>query len=249
MYRLDRRNKIISYGRAHFWFELGGKTYGYCYIRKNACSAFKKLICDTSDVADFSAHKGTELQFMEAHHRIRNYDQLKSCDHLIFVYRDPYDRLVSTYVNKFVVQTGHAEIFKSYQQQTGKAPEKASFRDFVVGYCKEFREKDVHIFPQHLHLMPARYDGVLSIDSLYDDITELMGKDVAETYFARKANRSDYGKTDDPKADIPCGQLNKEYAESGQLPSKDAFFDEDLEQVVKRRYSKDYQMISGLRAV
>ena len=51
MYRLDRRNKIISYGRAHFWFELGGKTYGYCYIRKNACSAFKKLICDTSDVA------------------------------------------------------------------------------------------------------------------------------------------------------------------------------------------------------
>lgn len=175
MYRLDRRNKIISYGRAHFWFELNGKKYGYCYIRKNACSAFKKLICETSKVAKFSEHTGTELQFMEAHHRIRTYEQLQSCDHLIFVYRAPYDRLVSAYVNKFVVQTGHNEIFRSYEQQTGKAPESASFRDFIIGYCKEFREKDVHIFPQHLHLLPSRYDSVLSIETLYEDISDLMG--------------------------------------------------------------------------
>lgn len=247
MYRLDRRNKIISYGRAHFWFELNGKKYGYCYIRKNACSAFKKLICETSKVAKFSEHTGTELQFMEAHHRIRTYEQLQSCDHLIFVYRAPYDRLVSAYVNKFVVQTGHNEIFRSYEQQTGKAPESASFRDFIIGYCKEFREKDVHIFPQHLHLLPSRYDSVLSIETLYEDISDLMGAEVADRYFARKANRSDYGKAEDRKVDVPCGHLHLEHTETGQLPSKEAFFDEELDQVVRRRYSKDYQMISGLR--
>lgn len=249
MYRLDRRNKLLSYGKAHYFFEVDGKRYAFCYIRKNACSAFKKLICDTSKEADFANYSGSVMQYLEAYHRIRSVDQLQSCDHAIFVIRDPYERLISAYVNKFVVQTGNEEIFRSFETHMGMPAQEATFRIFVKDYCRSFRDKDMHVFPQHGHLVPWRYDSVLKISELYEDIFNLMGQKIADKYFSRKENFSQYGMDAISIVDVPCGELNAEYQLDKKLPSKQSLQDERLEEIIMNRYQLDYQILGKMRKV
>ncbi|WP_173508503.1 MULTISPECIES: sulfotransferase family 2 domain-containing protein [unclassified Aliiroseovarius] len=148
----------------HYWFEANGKRFAYAYIRKNACTAFKTLICETSRRADFVETGLRPMRFMNKYHRIKTRRQLDQCHTRLFVYRDPYGRLVSAYLNKFVARKGHEDIFQRYQSATGQHPDDTSFRDFVTRYCiPPFSQRDKHVRPQASRLLDLPYDHAIEM--------------------------------------------------------------------------------------
>lgn len=246
MKTLDLRNNILSTGKGHFHFEVGGRRFAYAYIRKNACSAFKDLICDTSTLANYAEFKGSHLDFMGEHHKIRTADMLDSCDTKIFVYRDPFERVISVFVNKFVVQTGNTAIFDNYRAALGKNPQNATFENFVKEYCRDFRKRDVHIERQSQHLLPVRYDAALDMGSLHAGMADLIGVELADRYFAHKVNSSTYGTDNLDKSQIKARDLHNHYKTTSELPSKHAFMRDDLIAICQRRYDMDYKMLSKI---
>lgn len=246
MKQLDLRNDILVRGKGHFAFEANGRRFAYAYIRKNACSAFKDLICETSNQADFSEYKGSQLEFMGQHHKIRSVDVLEQCDTRIFVYRDPFERVISVFVNKFVSQTGNAAIFQNYQEVTGQDPRLATFESFLRDYCRHFRDRDVHVERQSVHLLPIVYNAALSLSSLHTGMTSLIGLTLADRYFAHKVNSSSYGSDTSDMSSLTARQLHKRYKETRELPSKRAFMREDLIDLCRQRYAVDYEMIDAL---
>lgn len=247
MIELDLRNKIGFNRKPHYWFEANGARFGYCYIRKNACTCFKNIICDTSENKDFLSSENRRIDFMNAHHRINNHNDLKLCDTFIFVYRDPYERLVSAFVNKFVVRDGSDDILNSYRRILGD-PQNANFRKFVSDYCKNFRRRDYHIRPQVQSLLPIKYDSVISISNLHESMRNLIGAGMSEKYFFKKENETRYGLHSQNLVESPAGELRRNYLKNGSLPSPTSLLDNDLKYLVMERYADDYMMIEELRS-
>ena len=246
MRTLNLRDNILSQGKGHFFFDVAGHRFAYAYIRKNACSAFKDLICDTSDRSSFANFDGSQLDFMIEHHKISSADLLDSCDTKIFVYRDPYERIISVFVNKFVVQTGNTAIFKNFRETTNSDPNATSFETFLKQYCRDFKQRDVHIERQSRHLFPVQYDAGIEISALHADMQGLIGPELADRYFARKVNSSTYGADHSDKSTISAKELHQHYKATGELPSKHAFMRGDLIEVCKRRYAADYAMLASM---
>src|SRR5688500_14430029 len=89
---------------------------GYCYIRKNACSVFTRLILD------LTPGKGEkDIRFLSRHHRL-DYDDLAECAHVVFVIRDPFERLVSGFVQQVVNRAlgPYPELEESVRALTGR---------------------------------------------------------------------------------------------------------------------------------
>lgn len=245
---IDFRNRKLRKGKMHFWFKANGKTFGYCYIRKNACSAFKNFICDTSQVSDPREHQGTRFDYMRKHHRIGNYAQVDACDHMILVYRDPYERLVSLYLNK-VAQQKDADDILGALTQSGLDVEHLSLREFVTRYCAApFRGKDPHIIPQAHHILPLDYDIVMQLDEIHPTMSRLIGHEAAQAYFSTPTNAVPKGLPSHAAADLPASCLRDMLRQFGTLPSPSGFFDRDLAEIVRTSYDADYRLIESIRA-
>lgn len=245
----DNRSDILKHGSAHFWFEIDGQRFAFCYIRKNACSNFRRMIAEISNVADYKSSGLNEQQFIAEFHRIRRFDDLDSCDINLFVYRDPYERLVSAYLNKFVVRSGHGDMFKSYLKVTGVAPDQSTFRKFIENYCSAPLARDPHVHPQKHHLLPVVYDAALSISNLQNETERLFGPRISERFFSLRVNATSHSQENERLKPLDCvesGELNKRYLTDGSVPPKKAFFQEDLLEIVKVRYKCDYDMIAEL---
>jgi hypothetical protein len=228
-------------GRAHYLIDVDGMSLAYCYIRKNACSAFKKFIIDTSDVAKNPDEN--DMRFMARAH-LADLQDVRAADHRICILRDPIDRAASVYVNKFVAQTGNADIFKSYADRTGRPPHLATFSDFVEYYLSlPLETLDVHVYPQASHLMPVDYDVALMIDQVYSGMVEVLGVEIADVFFARKMNATRYhpGCTTDKSRETAEALRN-----AGMFPARDSLCTEDLAKALRAIYAEDYSMIARL---
>jgi hypothetical protein len=170
--RMFDNRLALQRGDHHFRLPIGGKRVVYAYIRKNACSAFKRAAGLPS-----SAHVG---QLVE-NFRWRLW---QPSDAAIFVYRDPVERLVSLYRNKILDGDGNSDILHSYESIMNEEP--SSFERFV-----EFAvlEADPHCIPQYRHLKPIRYTHAIAIDRLHEIMTSIVGEEAAEP-FRHKVNSS-----------------------------------------------------------
>lgn len=136
-----------------------GQVILYTYIRKNACSAFKDMM---------SAKRSENLgkPGLGGIKEFRWSKRIKHWDHAIFVYRDPFDRLVSAFVNKFIERSGHRDIFDNFWEVSGQRPETATFRDFVQYAAAPFHRLDPHVWPQKAHLLSIDYTLAIEIGDL-----------------------------------------------------------------------------------
>jgi hypothetical protein len=162
----------LQKGRLHLAFELGGKRIAYAYIRKNGCSTFKRALGFAPD---------TDIREIEPLHRWspwRNYDAI------IFVWRDPEERLTSLYRNKILERQGADDIIRAYTSSMGEEP--STFEKFA-----EFAllNADPHCVPQRDHLKPLRYTHAIPLSGLHAAMSEIVGADAAEV-FAHNANPS-----------------------------------------------------------
>lgn len=247
MQTLDRSNALLKTGKAHFHFQVGDRKIAYCYIRKNACSSFKDMICATSKHIDKTLAGSDQLKFLQEHHRIRTARQLQRCDLKVFVYRDPYERLISVFINKFVARSANGSIFRNYGKMTGKAPETTTFRDFVTTYCvAPFQDRDPHIYPQAMHLLPVRYNAAINMSGLHGDIRELLGQDIADRFFLHKKNSSNYGTDESLHLDTSSADLNTRFQADGTLPATACFDDPALREHILQSYTQDYELLRKL---
>ncbi len=244
---LDNRSGPNKHELGHFWFNARGKRIAYCYIRKNACTAFKQIICETSSQANFSEFEGNQMTFMGEHHRLESTQEIMDCNERIFVYRDPNERLISLYINKFVSRDQNDHIFRRFEEETNLSPDKASFRDFVMVYCREpFELKDPHVRPLEHHLARVKYTWAIPMSELSAAMEVLLGRVTAKQYFSVPTNSTSYGSDADSLFDQPSCDLRQRLLKSGKLPSKRSMMDKELEQVVRQRYSCDYELVERL---
>ena len=199
-------------GRAHYLIKIGGVSYSYCYIRKNAYSAFKDLFRNESS---FRMDRGSSLANMSYYHSC-SIDEVENSDFRIVILREPISRVASVFQNKFIQQLGFEDIFFNYRQITGSDPYTATFNDLIFQYLKNpLISLDVHLHPQSWHLYPIRYNAACEIKDLYEMSINIFGRTIADRYFKIKKNKSAGEQTETAYClDVPASQLRSRYLET-----------------------------------
>lgn len=245
-----RLDDLRGIGRNHFMLRVGDVTLGYCYLRKNACSSFKQMFLDLSPAADTRDPDARPIDFMRAHHRMEEAD-LARCDHMVIVYRDPVQRFMSMFRNKFIAMKGATDILDNFAHLEGQSPDGASFRQVVMGYLQhDFALLDRHLQPQAIHLRRAIYTDVVAIGALHARMTVILGPHIADRYFMRPVNRSsDIAlRPVQGAADLPVSALRHLHQDKGYSPDDDSFLTADLRRALHDRYATDYRMIARIEA-
>jgi len=159
-------------GMLHLGFSINGKQIGYAYIRKNGCSAFKKLL---------GFHPSTDVSKIS---ELYPFVSKRKYDAIIFVWRDPIERLISLYKSKILENRGATDIINRYQLSMGTYP--SSFEEFVKFAV---RWVDPHCIPQYTHLKRLRYTHAIPLQHLHQAMSHLIGKEHSGA-FANPTNAS-----------------------------------------------------------
>lgn len=238
----------------HFRVDAGGETLVFCYIRKNASSAFKALAIELSPARARLGDYASGYDFLRARHRAAS---LTAATRAVLAVRDPVERLVSTFRNKFVQRIGAAGIFASYRDVAGAEPEAARFEDFVLRYLLAPGARlDPHVAPQVAHLLPARYTEATPLAGLHDVMAGIVGPELAARHFAAPVNAT---RTFDgaPGAEVgmetrawirPSGELHAAFLRDGRLPAPAALLAPHLVEAAAAFYAADAALLRAVEA-
>jgi hypothetical protein len=233
----------------HFSFEIRRKRILYCYIRKNACSAFKHMIVVRSPHRAQLGKFPSRLKFLRHHHGARDI-RAEEHDHTIFVWRDPVERLLSVWRNKFIQRDGNRDIFASYAATTGRDPAQASFAEFLEAYmAKPLPDLNVHVHPQHAALAPIRYSDALPLRDLHDHMVPIIGPKPAARFF-RQATNATLAPAGDTPADArtrTADDLHRHWKETGAMPAASAFLAAGDADHIRALYAADTRMLAALQ--
>nr|WP_283254962.1 sulfotransferase family 2 domain-containing protein [Marivita sp. GX14005] len=247
---LQRRiDGVRGLGRNHFALEIEGRRIGYCYIRKNACSSFKKLFLDHSPHRSRIQQNERPIDFIRRFHRLP-VEELFRCDDLIFVYRDPVARVLSMFRNKFIARNGATDILAGFRRITGRDPERASFQSFVEAYLgQDPGYLDRHVQPQRMHLQRVVYTHAIPIDGLHGAMSALLGAPLADRYFLKPVNRT----SNATLVHLPGGAVRpvREWQNlfdlRAEMPDDASLLSDALVARLRRIYAMDYAMLDAVK--
>lgn len=235
-------------GELHLVCRVGDVKIGYCYIRKNACSSFKRLFLDMGEKAYRKEEWPRKIDYMIANQMMRSANA-PDCDRIIFVYRDPVERIISLFKNKFIQRKGHEDIFRNYRDLTGVAPEQATFRHFVLDYLRpNFRSLDLHLLPQSWHLKRHFYTDAIPMGNLHARMIEIVGREIADRYFSKPTNTTQQSRAVDMTncIETPANKLAAVYESSVAMPANNSFLDPEIRTRLEALYADDFHMISAI---
>lgn len=231
----------------HFHINAAGAEFIYCYIRKNACSAFKKLIVEHSQHRNSFSGQVGELTFLKKYHRVKSKAEISTYKHIIFIYRDPIERVASLFRNKFIMMDRNSDIFDSYRHVTGQNPETATFNEFVTLYlCQNMKKLDPHCRPQYAHLLPIRYTNAIPMRALYPTMTQIVGQEIADSYFKEKTNSSGGTEYSEAASSTPAYVAHERWRRTHNVPSFHSLLTDHTERILKQIYVEDLMMIAML---
>lgn len=237
----------------HFRIDTMGGV-GYTYIRKNACSAFKRMILETSNAADKDPDRFDHpSKFMGRYHKLTPAQMAKQGMRIV-VLRDPIERIISGYVNLFLMRLDRPmlTVHRAIEEFTSKPASAVNFEMFIRDYLAQ-GNVDEHYAPQEKHLAPLHYSHVLDTDNLYSDTVSIFGERLAKRYFARPRNSTAHLSQDhDPDAyRRTVGELFNAYKETGKLPTKEGFLTDQIREELEEIYKDDVEIwnrYQGIRA-
>lgn len=238
----------------------------YAPVPKVACSSLKWFIFETlkdmvPELPDFSPAPGDELNFhlfmdkslsmaQFPRHEANEILASKSIFKFAFV-RNPFSRIASAYLNKFVTERLNPEqwshtwpVFNSiYGYDTDLRQDQVSFRNFVdylVG-ADDF-EIDKHWAPMHQIVKVPEMDFIGRLETMEDDFGKLREHLGLPPKKLPHINRSP-----GPVIDLGRGALadtgNHELAELPSLPKTLHLYDRDLEEKVLKRFKGDFEQL------
>jgi hypothetical protein len=234
----DRLNPVKKRLRSHFLFEIDGQTIAYCYIRKNACSAFKRMLLDR---AGYTGHWDDALQFLIQHYAAPSLAAAKAARWRVCVYRDPFDRAVSLFRNKLLMQEGDRDFLPDVEAVSGRDAANMTFEDFVRAYLAA-EARDPHTRGQASHLLPMSYNCMPTLESLFEDMKPIVGDELAGRYFRNRANNSSGALFVEPSSRVQIRLLRERYVATGELPAVAALDDPELRSIIRRLYRDDYRL-------
>lgn len=213
----------VAARRANHYHLGTQRPFNYCYIRKNGCSAFKRLFVAQSP-HDFASSGLSEMAFMVRHHRATDADLSLPT---VLILRDPFERIASAFLNQFIMRLGRneTELHESVAHVTGTPPADLSFGTFVEGYVlKAGAALDRHFHPQASHVLPMAYSHVLSLGDVARGMAGLLGERIATEFFGKPVNAAQRFelKNHGGDAHTPAGALASAFAENKALPPKSA---------------------------
>ncbi|MGD1702136.1 sulfotransferase family 2 domain-containing protein [Dapis sp. BLCC M229] len=237
----------------HFHLKLNGVDFVYTYIRKNACSSFKKIFAAKSPMKKYLNNCQTIHRFMVKYHKINLVEEIDRFENRIAIIRDPYSRVVSAYLNQFIQNFGkqqRSDMYNSIKDNIDISPHLLTFRAFLSEYLTkiDYDNLDCHFWSQKEHLAPVKYNHLWLLDDLYENAKHLFDKKVADQFFSKKVNATSlFKKYDDDAADLPAYKIHDRFVKEGSLPSVSAFLVDDLDAVINELYVDDFKLFDDLK--
>jgi tetratricopeptide (TPR) repeat protein len=228
----------------------------YCPIEKNACSLFKNILVNHSEYEDdYRQSKIAVHRYIVANKErffAPNFSDLCSPTYFKFVIlRNPFDRLVSAYIDKFVRSpkpNRHSiPVINQVYKSLGKQPDQhqsitfKQFIDFLTD--KEDRLLDPHWRPQYIYLGL----GLLAFDFIgqFENLTpaiEILEKKL-NTHIktdVAPAHRINYGNFDKNKK--YCDTYPKDLRKLSSFPTSASMYTPGIEEIVRKKYAKDIEI-------
>lgn len=227
----------------HLFFEFDGKKFAVPYIRKNGSSNFKRWL--TSAVCGGSADNAERIQILSEQFSTTSMLQVQQADIRLFIYRDPAERAVSAFKDKFIRGTGNKKISEHYEAITNKNWREATFRDFVFDYIGSNRRYlDAHLMLQVDHLFPINYTHVINLRQIHEFVSSELNKPIADQYFSKAVNGTHSAKSQYTRGayEVPAWRLWETCGGAlSKLPSTESFMCYEIEMLLRNVYAKDYR--------
>lgn len=246
--RAASRSLYLPTEAPHFQFNVGGEWYVFCAIHKNASSSIRSIVESASDLK--RAEEQSVFNFLYLNHLVRSSAEIDRARHVMVFVRDPLDRVVSCYQNKFIQQKGNRTIFADFRAVTERDPCKSSFEAFVSGYIARCFDKkpevgsrhDRHIYTQRQQVLPADYDVVKRVDE-FNDTMKQMG--LAHLLPGRANATSGSVQVSDAWR-LTADELNERYRKTGETPDKASLLNPELVDRINYLYRADLQTFGRL---
>ncbi|WP_339115212.1 sulfotransferase family 2 domain-containing protein [Thioclava sp. GXIMD2076] len=235
----------------------------YCPIGKNACSYFKRAMVHLADhprrhILDRSIHQLTD--HIRTGMQLSDYTESeisaiwRDPDLYSFaILRDPYRRLLSAYIEKFVVNrmdganlTYHTgPLIEAVQKAQGlPGPDFARgirFRDFILHITAQPPETlDPHWRPQYLYLGDHHWSALYDFDNLAQavrDLEAMSGIELSQP----PVNRSGSG---EGVTHFGAEQLLPAVLDRLPMIDAESFLTEDLKERISQYYARDFALMA-----
>lgn len=234
----------------------------YCAIPKNASSSLMKSIVALENNPKtekiLNSSRDTIRKYVEINYALSTYtheevEKILGNNYFKFVVvRNPWARLVSTYLNLFVRLHEHGNlndlVINSVKHLRGENPVNKdsldiSFEEFVRYICEEKDEHlDQHCIPQYLFLGGIKYDFVARMENLAKDLDYIQNK-LEISLELPKLNVTEYIASTSNINDASLLQPER-LRQLDKLPNYQAFYNPNLIDMVSRRYKKDIDMFN-----
>ena len=232
----------------------------YCPIPKNACTLFKEIMVKNSEhQASFQASGLDVHRYIRRNNvQLGDFAYLSNPEYLkIAIVRNPLDRLVSGYLNKFVrpkkITTIVRNIIKDVYRLDKLKPDyqkSITFSDFI-NYL--VRTED-HFLNEHWRSQYSflgkdlvEFDLYNSLENVSNIIQKLELKIGVEISHKKTKNKTNYSENLDRENwhTIYPAELRK----LKQLPTADSWYTAKLITLVKDRYALDFEIYEGLQSI
>lgn len=212
----------------------------YSFIPKNGCTTMRYSLAIANGCItgpdDFTWIHANNLTFNAS------LPDLQRAPYTFAILRDPYKRLASVFLDKFVTKDTVAWNFRRRQGDTFDLDD-LTFRDFVdrIAAPKEFRG-DEHWRPQTDFLVYEDYDALFRLEAFGAGAKEITARTGLEVHDAR--GLSGHGTdsydmlTDGGFADMPVWDL-RALQRDGRCPDHLALYDLEIFETVRRLYDDD----------
>lgn len=231
----------------------------YCPIYKVACSSFKKLILQInepekfqeimSELSGFQFHIYIDRAYSLFRYTAEEVSQIwQNEQYFKFVFvRNPWNRLVSAYLNKFMQTSPKPftlEVIQSVYERQNLAPDyerSITFKQFIH-YLVVTEDKTLngHWKPQYLFLGNNKFDFIGKFENLTQDFQYIKQKLNLELdlEWANKTKKTENVNVLENYADYYPDSLRQ----LKQMPNYKSFYTPDLVELVRERYRNDVEM-------
>jgi hypothetical protein len=222
----------------------------YTYIPKNACSSFKKTFGRAQGWLPKGRGGAHEMKVSWWLAGMRSY---RSATEHIVVLRDPWDRVLSGYQNRFLTREDPASAEAMRTGLADRLPAGADRSDVTFAQFLEYlattpnHRLNEHWRPQSSFLM-GEYSRVIRFDHLDEDTDFLSDRGLQLKRVrghSTSALRAEVGTGWGYRPARDLGTLKKS---ERVLPSRASMYDPELEELVRRRYAADVALWERYRS-
>lgn len=232
----------------------------YCAIPKNASSSLMKSMIaldQTRQEKMISSSRDTIRKYVELNYALSTYSYLEAekivnSDYFKFVVvRNPWARLVSTYVNLFVRLHEHGNINDLVKNSMiyirGEEPKdkhsiNINFKDFIKYlFAEEDQKLDQHCIPQYLFLGDVKYDFIARMENLSKDLGYIQDK-LEISLDLPNLNVTKYTSSVADRNSVAELYPNELKKCGDKLPNYQEFYTPELIDLVSLRYKKDIDL-------